>query len=112
MFTVADLQFGINKMKKKRAVATDGWRVPEMCDLPAVLLEWATHLFRCHEAGMEWPPAFETAIVSSPPKESESHDGTVAESLFAPLPEATRPISNCVAFLSAWDIARYSSRST
>lgn len=90
-----------NKMKRKRAVAADGWRTPEILDLPDVLLEWALRLFQLHREGASWPTSKTLGLQSHIGKGVDPADQTElldATEVAAPEGKDTRPI----VVLSPW----------
>lgn len=100
----------IKKMKKRRAVASCGWRAPEMQDLPKCIIEVAVLILRAHEEEkLPWPRMILEAIQTHIGKGSLEEMASCTDSalLFAPRGLETRPICNISPWYVAWDSARF-----
>ena len=96
------------KMKAKRAVAADGWRIRELRDLPEDLLEIGAQLVQEVEEGGRWPRVNTIGIVTTLKKGSgQGEAGTKDDEVVAADGSETRPITNTSPWVAAYETIRY-----
>ena len=97
-------------MKKKRAVAADGWRVEELRDLPISMLDMGAKLVvEAEKERGRWPGIMTLGITSCIRKGAEADDisKTDPTEVVAAEGEETRPITNMSPWISAYENIRY-----
>jgi len=105
---VEKLKEAIDELNDDRAVASCGWRVPEMKLIPQVLLEPFAMLLEDIEEGGDWPTFMGEIYTTMIEKEDDPDIMEVAAENFAvPEPLGMRPINNFSPWYSAWSKVRF-----
>ena len=100
--TVEKIAEAITDMSNERAVASCGWRVAEMKEIPNVLLQNFVELFKDIEGGGQWPTFMKEVYTTMIEKEADPEIMEVSANNFAaPEPLAMRPIHNFSPWYSA-----------
>jgi len=94
--------------KDSRAIALDGWRIPELKALPCHFFDLVATVFHAIEKGADWPEACLQGTVSTIPKDSEQDPASVPPGdLIASVGLATRPITNLSPLYSVYSSVRF-----
>ena len=95
-------------MKNEREVASCGWRIEEMKELPDMLLEPFVKLLEDIENGGNWPRFIKEVYTTMIEKEEDPDVMEIKASEFTlPRPLDMRPINNFSPWYSAWSKARF-----
>ena len=106
--TGAQLKKKIMSMKQNRAVALDGWRIPELRFLPKSWYELVASCFGAIEQGAPWPETCCLATISTIPKGAvNTQDQNPAATVLAANGLGTRPITNLSPLYTAFSGCRY-----
>ena len=96
------------EMKDQRAIASDGWRVEEIKQLPKAIIDIFVKLFEDIEDGGEWPTFMEEVYTTMIEKEEDPDVMEVdAEDFLIPEPMGMRPINNFSPWYSMWSKVRF-----
>ena len=105
--TVEKIREAIEAMSDERSVASCGWRVVEIKQIPDLLLEPFVELMKDVEEGGEWPYFIKEIFTTMIEKEEEPEIMEVKAYKFAaPEPLGMRPINNFSPWYSIWSKAR------
>ena len=107
-----DLRDRILKTKDSCALALDGWRVPELKDLPLPFYNLVADAFNLVESGQPWPEICSSAIISTIPKEicTDAADISAGQILSGD-GLSNRPITNMSPLYGAYSSVRFSEMS-
>ena len=102
------LQHQFGKTHVERAVGLDGWRIAELRDQPACLLDVWALLLNDIEHGGKWPDWLIDLAITMIPKDQAGEAEEVPHTQFI-LRQVTdmRPINNLMILAASWDAIRY-----
>ena len=90
-------------VNNKRAIALDGWRIPELKCLPGSIFDLIAQVFHEVEHGMPWPSICTLGVISTIPKESGATGDQVEDGHpIAGDGLSTRPITNLSPLYAAY----------
>ena len=102
------IEEAIKELSNDRSIATCGWSVEEMKEIPREILELFTELLDDIEQGGEWPTFMHQVYTSMIPKVKEESTEELESGRFATIdPLQMRPINNFSPWYSAWSKARF-----
>ena len=104
--TLESFKAAIKSMNNERAIASCGWRVPEIKRIHDEILKLYIELFKDIEEGREWP-TFMKRVYTSMIEKQEDQDLEDVENFKVPEPGGMRPINNLSPWYSVWSKARF-----